>query len=25
MKAGIEDIRYLFTNDLNWIRKQRLM
>ncbi|MCD6529411.1 phenylalanine--tRNA ligase subunit alpha [Candidatus Bathyarchaeota archaeon] len=25
MKAGIDDIRYLFTNDLNWIRKQRLM
>ena len=25
MKAGIDDIRYLFTNDLNWIRKQRLI
>ncbi|MEM2875569.1 MAG: phenylalanine--tRNA ligase subunit alpha, partial [Candidatus Bathyarchaeia archaeon] len=25
MKAGIDDIRLLFTEDLNWIRNQRLM
>ena len=25
MKSGIEDIRYLFTHDLKWIRSQRLI
>lgn len=25
MKAGIDDIRYLFTEDLDWIRKQELL